>query len=334
VPGNRRAMRGHRWEPRTERPSGLVAPVRLDPAGVLGPTPKQARGPGWKQSAHGWYVPACVDREVVEQRILEQAARLPSNGAVTAWASLRWRGAAFFDGTEQGGRIVLPVPLLGNIRSDDRVQVSKAQLAPEDRAVIDGIACTTATRALFDEMVRRGRLRPAVVAVDMAVAAGLVSIDEITTYVHTRPAWTGVPLCRNAVVLAIDHSRSPQESRMRLIWILDAELPPPLCNRAVFNLDGRLLGYPDLFDPVAGVVGEYAGADHRDPERHRADVVREELFRDHGLECFTVVGEDMHDHSLVAGRMLSARRRAKFLPPESCAWTLDPPPGWTGSLYR
>ena len=328
------AMAGHRWEPWCERPSGLVAPVRLDPRGVTGPTRGQACGPRWRQCGHGWYVPADVDQEVVEQRILEQSVRLPRRGGVTAWASLRWRGAAFFDGTEQGGRKALPVPMLGNIRSDDRGQVSKAQFAPEDREVIDGVACATVTRALFDEMVRRGRLRPAVMAVDMAVAAGLVSIDEITTYVHTRAAWTGVPLCRKAVALAIDHSRSPQESRIRLIWILDAELPPPLCNRAVFNRAGRLLGYPDLFDPIAGLVGEYAGADHRDPDRHRADVAREELFRDHGLECFTVVGEDLHNHRRVAERMLAARRRARFLAAESCAWTLEPPPGWNGSLYR
>lgn len=279
-------------------------------------------------------MPAGVDEGVVEQRILEQSVRLPSSGGITGWASLRWRGAAFFDGTEQGGRRILPVPLLGNLRPDDRVQVSKAQFPAHEREVIDGVACATTARALYDEMVRRGQLRPAVVAVDMAAAAGLISVDEMARYVGTRPAWTGVPLCRQAVALAIDHSRSPQESRMRLIWILEADLPPPLCNRAVFSRHGRLLGYPDLFDPTAGLVGEYAGADHRDSARHQADVVREELFRDHGLECFTIVGEDLRNHRHVAERMRAARRRAKFLPPESCAWTLDPPPGWQGSLYR
>ena len=172
-------------------------------------------------------------------------------------------------------------------------------------------------------MVRRGRLRPAVIAVDMVVAAGLASIDEITTYVaHPSPRGPAYPCVARRSSLAIDHSRSPQESRMRLIWILDAELPPPLCNRAVFDLDGRLLGYPDLFDPIAGVVGEYAGADHRDPDRHRADVVREELFRDHGLECFTVVGEDMHNHRRVAERMLAARAPGEV--PASRVLCLDP----------
>jgi hypothetical protein len=35
-------------------------------------------------------VPSHVTGEVIEQRILEQGARLRADGAVTGWASLRW----------------------------------------------------------------------------------------------------------------------------------------------------------------------------------------------------------------------------------------------------
>lgn len=114
---------------------------------------------------------------------------------------------------------------------------------------------------------------------------------------------------------------------MKLVWMLDAGFPPPLCNRAVFDLHGNLLGIPDLFDPLAGLVGEYQGADHKDGSRHRKDVAREELFRDHGLEFFELVGGDLRDRRLAAARMANARARARFLPPESCRWTLEPP-GW------
>ena len=331
-------MERHHWDPWRERPSGLVVPVRIDPAGVTGPTRGQAKRKGWRQCAHGWYVPADVDGDVVEQRILEQAVRLPESGAVTGWASLRWRGATFFDGTAEGGRRVLPVPLrpggVGNLRHDPRAEISREQLAPYERENVAGISCATVTRATFDEMRREGRLRPAVITLDMAAAAGLISVAEMAAYVATRASWTGVPLVRLALVLATDHSRSPQETRLRLIWVIDAELPPVLVNRAVFDLNGRVLGYPDLLDPVAGVVGEYNGADHRDRDRHQADVVREDRFRSHGLECFTVVADDMSDRALVVDRMRRARSRAKFLTPEARAWTLEPPPWWTGPLHR
>jgi hypothetical protein len=282
-------------------------------------------------------VPSDVDSTVVEQRILEASARLVDGGGVTAWASLRWRGATFFDGTAEGGRTVLPVPLslgVGSVRPDPRVTISKAQLAPYEREVVAGLRCATVQRSLFDEIVRLGRLRPAVIAVEMAVSAGLIEPGEFAAYVGIRTSWTGVPLARKVLPLVNGHCRSPQEVRLQLIWRLDAELPPVLCNRAVFGRDGTLLGYPDLFDPVAGVVGEYDGADHRDSSRHQRDVIREEGFRNHSLEYFTVVGPDLADLDLVVRRMHAARARAKFLPTESCAWTLEPPPGWNRPLFR
>ena len=55
-------------------------------------------------------MPATVDPEVPEQRILEQAMRLVSGGAVTGWAACRMHGAAFFDGLRDGGRTRVPVP--------------------------------------------------------------------------------------------------------------------------------------------------------------------------------------------------------------------------------
>ena len=244
---------------------------------------------------------------------------------MTAWASLRWRGARFFDGRDVEGS-VRPVPLVGRkLRSDPRVYLTQDQLAPSEFAIVDGISCTTVQRALFDEVRRLRSWREAVVAIDMTAAAGLISVNLFARYVAERPAWTGVPFVRKALPWAIDLSRSPQESRMRLVWIEDAGLPSPLCNQPVFDQDGQLLGVPDLFDPLAGCVGEYDGVDHKDGRRHQRDVAREERYRDHGLEYFEIVGGDLRNRARVVERMHRARARAKFLPPESCAWTLERP---------
>ena len=102
--------------------------------------------------------------------------------------------------------------------------------------------------------------------------------------------------------------------------------PRPCATCPVFSREGRLLGYPDLFDPVAGVVGEYNGADHKDAGRHRADVAREKRFRDVGLEYFAVVGGDLRQREMVVRRVHGARRRARFEPVDDRRWTLDPPP--------
>src|SRR5829696_7578722 len=102
----------HRWDPRCTRPTALVRPVSIDPDGIDGPTRDQARGPRWRQTSWGMYVPSDVKESVVEQRIVEQASRIRRYGAVTAWPALRWHGANFFDGTTDGGRRELPVPLI------------------------------------------------------------------------------------------------------------------------------------------------------------------------------------------------------------------------------
>ena len=266
----------------------------------------------------------------MEQRILEQSMRLPPDGAVSGWASLRWQGAAYFTGDGWSERSHLDVPLLlggagANLRTAKGSVVSKEQFPPGEKILVEGVPCSIVTRALFDEVRRTGSPRDGAVAIDMAAAARLTSVDEFADYVETRYAWTGVPLVRKALALASDDSRSPQESRMRLVWVLDAKLPWPLCNVPVFDLAGTLLGYPDLFDPVAGVVGEYDGADHLIEDRRRLDIEREQTFRDHGLEYFAVVRGDLRDRQRVADRMRAARARARFDRPEARRWKLEAP---------
>lgn len=317
------------WQPTCSRPENLVVPVRRDPTGRSGPTKSQTRGSRWRCCAHGWYVPSAVNSERVEQRILEQAVRLTGYGAITSWASLRWQGASYFTGEEFGAR--LPVPLLrtsGDLPTQDRgATFSREQLPPQEIRTVAGVKCTVPTRAIFDEVRRLGELRSAVVALDMTMAAGLISLPEFTDYVHTRQAWQGVPLARKALTLSAEGSRSPQESRMRLIWMIDAGLPAPLLNQPLFDVGGTLLGVPDLFDPLSGVIGEYDGVDHKDVDRHRRDVAREERYRDHGLEYFTIVGGDMQDRSLCVRRMLRAQHRATTLPRDR-SWTLEQPDWW------
>ena len=111
---------------------------------------------------------------------------------------------------------------------------------------------------------------------------------------------------------------------MRLVWMLDAGLPRPLCNRLVYDLDGTVLGKPDLLDPELGVVGEYNGAAHRSRERHRRDTARLETFRRCGLEDFAIVAGD--DAEIQVRRMTEARARAAArVGPRR--WTIVPPPG-------
>jgi hypothetical protein len=322
----------HRWSPICPPPGNLVRPVRLDPSGVTGPTRGQARGEKWRRTGHGWYVPAHVLDVRPEQRVLEQSVRLPPGGAITGWAACRLWQANFFDGLFTDGRTRMPVPLVigpdNHIRSDRHITVSRERLVAEEVVVRFGIPCVRELRALFDAMRFAPDRREAVVAMDMMAAALLVSIRQMRGYAATHARWRGVPQVWGALELASERSKSPNEVRMRMVWELDAGLPRPLVNQPVWDHRGNLLGIADLFDAVAGVVGEYDGADHRSAIRHSKDVDREDRFRRHGLEYFKVTGPDMGQVPRVVSRMHSARSRARWLSPAERPWTIEPPAGW------
>lgn len=325
----------HRWDPTCPRPSRLVRPVRPDPHGLTGPTPGQARGPAWRSTSRGWYVPADTPADLPEQRIIEQAVRLPDDGAITGWAALRLHGARFFDGLAPDGSSRIAVPLAvgpsSKIRGDDRVRPSREPLPPEAVVIRQGVPCTEVRRALFDEMRRRRDVREAVVAMDMAAAALLVSVRQMQEFWAAHRSWRRATLAGDALRLASEHSRSPQESRLRLVWTLDARLPAPRVNQPIWDRDGRLLGIADLLDVEAGLVGEFDGADHRAAARHTSDLARQERLERCGLVVARFTGIDLLDPATVAARIRFQRGRAQFLPPTERAWTVTPPQGWRGT---
>lgn len=317
-------MANDKWRPRCPPARNLVVPVRLDPTGVAGPTRHQARRGRWRQTTYGFHVPTPTDSTIVEQRVLEQSMRAGADGAVTGWAALRLYGAAFFDGLAPDGRTQLPVPLAAPRKLIDTPESvgSRVSLAGHRIWLVQGVRCVGVERAVVDEILRGDDLREAVVVIDMACAARITSLRRIRSYVDRHPR-SGNKRVLAAIALADEHSLSPQETRMRLVWVLDAGWSRPLCNRTVFGVDGAVLGRPDLLDPAVGVFGEYDGALHRDRARHRDDVARLERFRNRGLEPFVIVAGDTPAQQVE--RMESARARALARPAGARAWTLEPP---------
>jgi hypothetical protein len=258
--------------------------------------------------------------------------RLPSGGALTGWASLHLQGATYIDGVAPDGQTRLPVPLAlgraGHIRGAPEVHLLHDPLPLEEIGIVEGFPCTVAERAVFDAMRTAGSVIEAVVIFDMAAEAELTSLRRMASYMDAHPGWRGAPLVRKALALASERSWSPNETRMRTVWELEAGLPHPLVNRPLFDLGGRLLGYPDLLDIESGLVGEYDGADHRRAARHSDDVGREALFRRHGLEVTRVTGPDLRSPGRVRSRILEARARARWEPLGTRRWTVVPPDGW------
>ncbi|GAA3667935.1 hypothetical protein GCM10022237_29790 [Nocardioides ginsengisoli] len=309
---------------------GVVLPVHLDATGRTGPTPGQARGGRWRGVAPGWYVPGEVDGAVLDQRIVEALAGVPSYAAVTGWASLARRDARWFKGLAADGRTVVDVPVALQTRGVRRragVELTEDWLFDDDIEVVDGLPVTRPERAVAFEVCRTRSLAPAVRMVDLACAADLTDLATLDTYTQRLIARPGVPRLRTALAWADENVWSPQESTMRVVW--RQRIPRALlANRPLFDHDGRHLVTPDLIDPLAGVVGEYDGAVHLGDGLRRRDLDRDALYRDLGLELVTMMSAGTGDVHHFERRLAAAYRRAARRPAESPRWTLRQPAWW------
>lgn len=277
------------------------------------------------------YVPADVDPSIVEQRIVEAGAVLPHQGFVTGWAALRWHGGYWFSGLTSS---LSPRPVwlnahIDDIREQSGFRVTSEELRHDWVTQRDGLRVVTPPCATLVEVRYAKSLKDAVRAIDMAAYSDLVSLAEVSRMVASQNRFTGIPLARAALPFADENSWSPPEVDMRLAWTLDAGLPRPLTNRPIFDHRGNLIGVPDLFDPVAGLVGEYEGALHLAGAQRAKDLDRESLFRSHRLEYVTMLAPDLRDSSNFVRRLRAAYGRSRFEPETTRTWTLRQPPWWT-----
>ena len=314
----------HRWDPIAPPVPALVWPVAIDPAGVTGPTRGQSQGPKWRRTSPGSFVAASVSDDLVEQRILEAIDRAGERAVVTGWASIRLQRGGFFDGLGRDGRTRLPVPIAANgerLAAHPGLHRVRDHVPEDEVVVVHGIRCATIERALFDEIRRLDNDRDRIVAVDMTCAAQLTSLRRMRRYRWSRYWYRDVRTLDRILPFCDEGSRSRPEVDLRLIWELDAGWSHPLCNRAVHDLDGALIGVPDLLDPRRGVTGEFAGADHRGIEQHADDVERAEAFHRVGLEVVEVVGRQLRDRRRIVSRLHAAEERAHGRTPR---WRLGP----------
>jgi hypothetical protein len=309
-----------------------VLPVRLDPTGKAGPTPRQAAGTRWRQTSRGYYVPAWVDGTNPHQRIIEASVLVPEGGAITGWPVLHVHRARWSDGTTADGSIRdVPVITPGHCRRSQRGLAFCAEsLRSEDVEVRRGVRFTTAVHAVLFEICRADHVREAVRWIDVAAAADLVSLEELRRHIELFPRRPGIRQAREAAALGVENCWSPTETEMRLIWQLDLGIDGLLCNHPVFDLDGRHIGTPDLIDVEAGLVGEYDSELHW--EKRSGDLEREAAFRRVGLEYVAMATGDRADPTAVKERTEEARSRALAAAGSPRSWTVEPPRWWTPTV--
>lgn len=310
------------------REHGVVVPVRVDPSGRRGPTPRRAAGPGWRRTSRGFYVPAGTE-PTPAQRVAEAGVLLPAErAAVTGWAALCWYGSRWHTGIRPDGTPV-PVDVSATrraLRPQPLLRLREERNDIHGFELVDGLSLVPPVVAVTFLMRYSPSVAAAVEALDMTYRADLVTLDEVDDWVTEHPSYVGIQRARDALPLADENAWSPQETHLRLAWE-HAIGVRPLANQPVFDLTGHHLGTPDLIDPTNGVCGEYDGDHHLERRQRRDDLARQELMQAHGLEPFTVVAGDLRSGAFHL-RLRSAYRRAARIPATDRRWTLRPPPWW------
>jgi hypothetical protein len=318
-----------------------MRPMTADALVRSGVTPRALQGPRWLRTSHGYYRPVGPPNPSPTQRILDAAVGLPVDARIGGWAAAYAQGADTLDGEGRGARAVpVPIVLPPGLRrlstsTVQYIQHARRDIVPRPVVTIGGLRLTDPLQTALDLARWSSDLVDAVVALDALLEARTVTPIELEAAEAMLSGARGARQARRAIELSQLGVLSPWESRLRLFWVLELELPTPLVNRPVFDLSGRFLGVPDLLDEASGLAMEYDGtawrsdlkpSGHRDPDQHREDNVREELLERSGLIVLRADKVDLtRERRRLRQRLLAARADGLRRDRTRDRWTIQTP---------
>ncbi len=313
----------------------------LEAAGVA---EHELRTGRWRRTSRGFYRPATGSAAgpdgrtcTTTQRIADASALVPPGGAIGGWAAAFVMGVDTLDGWRPGRSTYQPVLVitprdLGR-RPSDLVRYCRSELAPQDVVHVGRLTLSSPVRTVADGARACSSLADAVVLVDACLHHRLVDREALRRHLDERPGWAGIRRARRALDLSSPASRSAWETRLRLIWTLDAQLPDVMVNQPIFDESGDLLGIADLLEPESATVAEFDGQQHRDRDAHRADNVREERLESAGLTVVRADSLDVSYHrSELVRRLTDAYERGMRRNRAHDRWTLAEPAWWLAQV--
>jgi hypothetical protein len=192
------------------------------------------------------------------------------------------------------------------------ITVRSGGIGGDEVCTVDGITCTTPARTAYD-LGRRLPLDTGVIRIDALLNATRASIPQVESVVLRYPGARGIRKLRTALGLADAGAESPQETRLRLLFVRSG-LPRPVTQIPVTNDWGRVVRRIDMGWPEWMVGAEYDGEHHwTDPARHAEDIERLEFLAAKGWSIVRVSARQLrYQPALVVERVRTALHRAGF----------------------
>lgn len=268
-----------------------------------GLTSDQLRTSAWRHLSFNWYCWAGL-RVTEEMRLSTIHAGLPAGAAFSGPTAARLHGLDL--AAPRRPEVIVPPDL----EIADRIQatVRRVELHPTDLAWCRGFPATSPLRTAFD-LAGRLPLVEGVVAIDLALHAGLIDLEEFAGYVGGHARRPGVVRARQVLAHAEPRSESPMESRLRMLLVL-AGLPRPLAQVDLLTPEGGFAGRADLFYPEAQVAVEFDGENHRD--RLVSDDRRQNRIADLGITLLRYTTPDLSERrTAIVAEVSAALRRGQ-----------------------
>lgn len=266
-----------------------------------GLTPDQLRTSAWKHLSFNWYCWAGL-RVTEEMRLSTIQAGLPRGAAFSGLTAARLHGLDLPPARRP--EVIIPPEL----EIADRIQatVRRVELHPTDITWCRGFPVTGPLRTAFD-LAGRLPLIEGVVAIDLALHAGLIDLNDFASYVAGHAGRPGVVRARQVLTHAEPKSESPMESRLRMLLVL-AGLPRPEAQVDLIAPEGAFAGRADLFYPEARLAVEFDGENHRD--RLVSDDRRQNRIADLGVTLLRYTKPDLTERpTAIVAEVSAALRR-------------------------
>jgi very-short-patch-repair endonuclease len=237
---------------------------------------------------------------------------------LVAWKELLPREAVFSGATagwllgldlDPINPVEIVIPSSSGVRSRLGLAVRRCEIAPNEVVTVRKLRATNLLWTLCDICLRYPAV-DALVALDMALGARLISGVALDRYVLTTKGGGGVRALRFLAKFA-----APAESAMetRLRWLLiQGGLPRPEVQTKLHDADGKFVGRADLYYPAARLVLEYDGGNHRD--RLIEDDRRQNLLVNAGFRLLRFTAADIYGRpdvvqAQVRGALLAPKTR-------------------------
>jgi len=209
----------------------------------------------WSRVGPGTYIHSGVSGTPLVQ--LEAARRrLPAEAAFSGMTAAWLHGLS----VEPCDPIEVTVPTGVRVSSRAGMKVRRCDMSTDEVVVVRGFQATSALRMLRDVCLGSS-LVEAVVMADMALHAGLVTLDALHAAVNRSAGRQGVQLLRRAADYAEPRSESAMETRLRMTVVLGG-LPRPEAQVTIRDSVGGVIARLDLYYPTKRLGLEYDGATH------------------------------------------------------------------------